>query len=266
MAGELIHLWDRALHDLIDRNSTVELAAVVSAPAGDQGEPVDLPRYKVRPLAYDPEQRILTTERARPRPGEPHAIHTHQRVDVYIITDAMRLVAGHDVREIAPYQLNDEKRITAFTLARVGSIQSAQRRSYFRVDTTACAFNEITLNRCGPTGRRLRPIRGRLINLSAGGVGLLVPMHHFQDEEDSENENTQPECHYSVTLDLPNNPSPVSAPVKLRRAHPDKRGDVYLGMALDFDPAIPEHQRTQAALLRLTTDLQREQLRRRRSA
>jgi c-di-GMP-binding flagellar brake protein YcgR len=200
----------------------------------------------------------LLIERPRPTEDHPGGVPPRTRVDLYLHTDTLRLVAAHEVLETVNFQLNDRLRVSALRTVRIGDVQSAQRRASFRVDTTAAGFEKITINASGLMQSELRPVSGHLLNLSAGGVGIRIDRPAQELTEFA----TQP---FDIVVTLPENGEMLTVPARGRRLVPESRTRTYLGLEFQFE-SHARHRQISETLARLAADLQRKQLRRRRSA
>ncbi len=239
---------------MIDHNGAVTAVVVPDAPDDPPGV-----SQRLRPFVSEAESGTLVVERFRPTLAVPTPCSVRSRVDIYLTTEQVRLVAAYQVRSIEPYQLNERQRVTVMHLTRVGEAASAQRRASFRVDTAASDFAGVTLNQPGPNGRKLKPISGAMVNLSTGGVGIRVPADAFR-------EPPEPGEVFDFILPLGDGQEAIVASVRLCRLQSAKQGTVVLGMEFQLDRNLPEHHRLAEALAHLTADLQREQLRKRRGA
>ncbi len=248
-------IWHREINERIERADALEVA-IVCVPG--RPDPDDPPQFKVLPYALDADTHTLVVERFRVARDEPVTCPVGSRVDVYILSEQMRLVAAHDIADVAPFQLNAERRVMATELRRVGDVTSAQRRASFRVDTTAAGFAKVHINPPGATGMKLKPRSAILVNLSAEGMGLLVE----QDAEWIENHENQI---FEVHMTLPNGKTDLVVPVRIRRHEPRRGPGAYLGLQFTLNRDTPEDRTVRETLARLTTDLQRDQLRRRRA-
>ncbi len=242
--------WYAAIDELIVGNGVLEVVSADTPPL----------HQRVRPFVLE---RLAGTDRMiieRPRPTEQHpkSVPFRSRVDIYLHTPQLRLVAAYEVGEAFSHQLNERQRITALHLTRVGGIGSAQRRAYFRVDTSAAGFGNVTLNPADPE-LQLKPISGHLLNLSAGGVGIRVdqPVRSLPDLLGKT---------FDFLVSTPGGADRLAAAVTVRRVNADDRSRTYLGVEFEIDRDDKKQARLADAIAQLTTQLQREQLRKRRTA
>ncbi len=255
MSGNLHQpVWDNTLGEMLDRNGAVEVE-VISAPGVSELPP----RQRLRPFGYDRDTGTLIVERFRPTKDFPKAIGPRSRVDVYLVTEKVRLVRSYELKEVEPFQLNERQRVTVMRLTRVGEARSAQRRASFRVDTSASDYAEVTLNQPGPDGRQLRPVKAHMVNLSASGVALQISLKAFPEP---------PRVGHKFDFVLPRNDAHegLTAPITLRRVQSGPVGTLVLGFEFGLDNTNPKHHHLAESLNRLSTNLQREQLRKRRGA
>lgn len=251
----MVATWHRSIQELIENNGAIE---IVSQPDANSG--LSSLRQRVRPFELHVQDQgdTLILERPRPTNEHPKPTPSRSRVDVYLHTDMLRLVAAYEVIEAFNYQLNERQRVTALRLKRVGDVGSAQRRASFRVDTTTAGFDRITINDAGDSGLELHPIVGHLINLSANGVGVRV------DKPASELEDMHGHA-FDFIVALPDRDTSFTIPARVRRVVKEAANRTYLGLEFQFEDHA-RHRSIAETLARLAADLQREQLRRRRSA
>ncbi|MEM7575835.1 MAG: PilZ domain-containing protein [Planctomycetota bacterium] len=251
----LLLTWHRAVDELIDHNGTMEIAWQPEAGS-------DLPplRQRVRPFELHVQNGsdTLILERPRPTNDHPKPTPSRSRVDVYLHTEMLRLVASYEVIEAFSHQLNERQRLTALRLQRVGDIGSAQRRSSFRVDTSAAGFDRVTINDVGDSGLGLQPILGHLLNLSAGGVGVRVELPADQLEGMRGHA-------FDFIVSPPQREDAFTIPARVRRIVKEAANRTYVGLEFEFEDNA-RHRSIAETLARLAADLQREQLRRRRTA
>lgn len=247
-------VWNATLSDLIDRNGSVD--ARVIPEQNTDAPPV---RRRLRPFEFDAATGALVLERFRGTTEVPTPCWVGSELDVCLTTERVRLVARHRVAAIEPYALNDRQRVTIMRLTRVGAIASAQRRASFRVETATSDFPAVTLNQPGPDGRKLKPIAGFMVNLSVGGVGVKVPERRFRDAP-------RPGVVFDFTLPAGAGRGVIHAAVRLCRVQSAPPGMLLLGFEFVMDASQPDHLKLSESIARLTTNLQREQLRKRRGA
>lgn len=256
----IIAVWHRTLEELIEHNGAVEVVAVSMKP----DDPTPPLRQRVRPfeldrLADDESTDTLVLERPRPTNQHPKPTPVRSRLDIYLYTEQLRLVAPYEVQEVLNYQLNERQRLTVLKLRRVSDIVSAQRRAYFRVDTSAVGFGRVTLNAPGKDGLEAKPVVGHMVNLSAGGVGIMadVPSDQLPDFGDAD---------FDFLVPLPDGGPTIRVAARVRRVQPERQQRTYLGLEFQLDEKDPRDLRVAETLGRITTELQREQLRKRRTA
>ncbi|MEM9752981.1 MAG: PilZ domain-containing protein [Planctomycetota bacterium] len=250
----MLTTWHRAVAELIDHNGSLELVEQTTT------EGVPPLRARVRPfeLTTQEDADTLILERPRPTNEHPKPTPSRSRVDIYVHTEMLRLVAPYEVIEAFNYQLNERQRLTALRLRRVGDVGSAQRRASFRVDTSAAGFDRVTINDGGDSGLGLQPIIGHLLNLSAGGVGVRVERPVDQLSEMKGNA-------FDFIVGLPDRDTTFTIPARVRRVVKESATKTYLGLEFEFENTA-RHRSVAETLGRLAADLQREQLRRRRTA
>ncbi|MEM8783618.1 MAG: PilZ domain-containing protein [Planctomycetota bacterium] len=254
----LLLTWHRAVDELIDHNGSLE---IVSIPEGDASLPPL--RQRVRPFGLTVHDTTDTLVLERPRPTREHPVPTpsRSRVDVYLHTEMLRLVAAYEVVEAFNHQLNERQRLTALRLTRVGDVASAQRRASFRVDTSAAGFDRVAIHgfdRVGADTPDASPVLGHLLNLSAGGVGVRVDLPVSRLEAMLGHA-------FDFLITPPQRDAPLTVPARVRRIVKETASRTYLGLQFEFEDTAA-HRSIAETLARLAADLQREQLRRRRSA
>ena len=139
---------------------------------------------------------------------------------------------------------------------------SLQRRAHYRVDTSQMDLPPVTVRLMHDTPKGLRPVKGpaieaRLMNISAGGVGLLI------DPKQEAARNIFKSRQYQCRLHLPGQEDPVIVEACLVHVFPQKRKMLYLGMVCQWSTST-YGQRQAERFARAVTRLERETLRQRR--
>ena len=240
--------WKGALLQLSQRNGSLELTPVVAT--GPDKEP---PSCRARLIEYGPDRLIVE----RPRRGGS-MLGPGQDVMVLAVAGRERWQFRTRVIGSFDFRLNAKTTLPALQLAHPDSAVSAQRRRFYRVSTTASDLVVMLQPLAGgdadgtvrPVGT---PFAARLLNMSAGGIGVETPLSA------SATVPTIGPCF--CTLSLPT----FRRPVTLRAcvAHRERLRDwcYYLGLSFEFADERT-HQRIEQKLLRFTTFHERQQLQR----
>ena len=173
-----------------------------------------------------------------------------------------RWAAKARVGDQVEIKLNARVGVPALRLEPPHELVSHQRRASYRVDTSHLDLPSVTLRLLRDTPKGLRPVKGpaieaRLMNVSAGGIGLLV------DSSRPGAENLFKFRVYRCRLFLPGLDEPVTVEANLVHVLPQKHERVYLGMLCQW--SVSEYGQRQAELFaRTVTALERQTLRHRR--
>ncbi len=241
-------IWTRALRDLLQSNLALELVAVVG-----EGEPAVM-AYNARLLEASEDASRLVLQRVFARRGEPSYFQAGRLFEVLLMTEGSRYAGPHTLAELGPFELNHGQRLMAMTFLRTGPVVSAQRRGSFRVDTSGSDVGVKV--RVGSRGgaAAIAIHRPRVLNLSAHGLALQVRADQFVNAEPLN-------AAVKVEVQLPKSGEPMLLEGRVARYEPLKSGCAVMGIELRF-PTHAAGRQLQDTLLKVTVEMQREQLRR----
>ncbi len=107
-------------------------------------------------------------------------IPAHRPVSVFLMLNGKRYEFATIIEDDAvKIRLNAEQQVRGLQLRRPAMILESQRRAHFRVSLAASDPIGVTVAACHPRFRDacaidVQPAHGRLLNISAGGVALLL--------------------------------------------------------------------------------------------
>lgn len=202
--------------------------------------------YADAPLSADPKTSLSKRQ--------PVIVHTRIEGSRYAFRTRVE-------RVFTKVDLNAHKRITAITLALPNNITQQQRRQCFRVSVAGHADIHVAFCATVPGQPDCCPInaeqfRGRMVNISAGGLCVIVPMSQRRRFGAGER--------LFVEFALPEIDEPFQLSVEVRRTkkvHEDT--DTLLGLRFKTDLAWPARPLIQQ-ITRFIANEERRQLRRRR--
>jgi c-di-GMP-binding flagellar brake protein YcgR len=244
------HIWTRTVSELAERNESIELRPV---PAADGHE---MPAVRLRLLAVESTGTLLVE---RPLMGaSEQGLRKGAAVTILMVVEGQRWEATSVIRSALPYRLNDQQTVRAWRLAAPRNIQSAQRRAFFRADTGGVDIDPVILVPLLTEGEEGPPLQARLVNIGGGGMGVTIPLCPELLRR------LKASRHYECRILLPRigaGPLDVTAElVHLRRIASDL---AYLGLTFRTDHAM-NRRFIEDTIVRFTTWLQREQIRRER--
>ncbi len=211
-----------------------------------------------RLLGFDAEHLYLD----RPRSIEgPTVIREEQEFDVFFNLNGIR--HGFPSRVVARSQIvaiNDRKGTDGVVIERPATLLRAQRRADYRVklldrDTILLNVHTAFPGQEGACEIDAHRFRGALVDLSAGGAGLLIaaPDASFLAVDDE----------LFVLFDLPDDAEPLSLLVDVRQIRDHGSGtDKHIGVSFRPWPTGHDHRHVQRRLRRFVALVQRERLRR----
>lgn len=248
--------WYQSLRHLAYRNEPIEVMAL-NDPDAETEDPTDNPdKCRTRLLAVkDDESLVVALPVAADKAWD---LRQAAAMDVLTINAGQRWIGRCRVLGPVSYQLNEGTKIPALRLGPADHIRSAQRRSFFRAQTTANDIGPVRLELAEPSDEEtLEPIEAQALNLSGGGIGLLIT------PSPSINEMLSAARRYLCRLLLPDTTEPLAIQATLVHTENTSDRGLYLGLAFHFDSDIEQRQ-IQDQLVRFTTELERQRLQRMR--
>ncbi len=190
------------------------------------------------------------------------SLSKHQAVTVHTMIEGSRYAFCTRVERVfTKVDLNAHKRITAITLALPNNIAQRQRRQFFRVSVAGHA--DIHVAFCATAGGQpdccpidAERFRGRMVNISAGGLCAIVPTSQRRRFRTGER--------LFVEFALPGIDEPLRLSVEVRHSRKvHENTDTLLGLRFRTDLAWPVKPLIQE-ITRFITNEERRHLRRRR--
>ena len=160
--------------------------------------------------------------------------------------------------------INDHTRLACLVLQWPREVSTVQRRAFFRAATASLDLPDVHLQpliddasaqAADLPARARQPLRAQLVNISGGGLGLVVDhsaapaANRFLD--------------YRCTLQLPTHDAPLELTVRHVHLRRNANETLYLGVMFVFDDLV-QQRHVADTICRFTTALQRRKLRRRR--
>jgi len=176
-------------------------------------------------------------------------------LDLTLMLNNERMVATCTLHEPISYQVNPSLRVTCYRLSPGRRPMREQRRSFYRVNVAAMELPPTRLS-C-ETEQQAFTCKGRLVNLSAGGIGVSIRAARTVLNQIKRTRQFQ--C-----ITWLNEDETVEVPVRV--VHLSAIGDdgLYLGLKFDLDdPDRAKH--LEQRMQQRCTELQRMQLQRRRA-
>lgn len=279
--------WRRSLEQLCERNGSLEIAVAQHfddqrAGAGSANHLV----WRVRLLKLEDEGILVEQPSAL---GQTIHLDEGLQLVAVIAIGQNRWMFRTNLIEKTRFALNQRMRMTALRLEWPKKVERCQRRSFYRVSTTALNLPNLQLYPLlDPTtvwqaeeDSRARvamgqdalirgdqipdakpvlpevapPFNAKLINIGGGGVGLMAEFEH----------NSLINRHrlYWMQLTLP--PvlmTPFGVQARLAHTHLDSAQNIYLGMQFEFNQSAGYRDFIVDQVCRYVTETQREQLRR----
>ena len=245
--------WLEMLATLTERDAPVELSRRSS---NDEGPPVV---YRSRLFEVAQDGAIIVE-----RPSQAvydKAFGPGDDLELLLMHNGDRVVATTTILNTHVRQLNGTLRVTCYKLSPGRRPQREQRRAYYRVNVAAIQLDPVILKILVPTQGQEEPgvmvVKGQLVNLSGGGLGVIVCAK--REMLGQLKRTRQLDCVASfdtgLTLAFPS-----------RVAHLSARGEdlLYLGLQVQIDDEA--YSRTiENQLLQLCALYQRAQLQRRKA-
>lgn len=239
--------WEAMLKRLADRDGSVELSRGVS----QEDTPVVTYRARVFEILGNGCIIVETPKQA----VQDKAFRVLDDIDMTLMINSERMIATCTVREIVNYKVNHTVRLTCYRLSPGRRPMREQRRSFYRVNVAAMELPPSQL--CCEIGEEKFKIKVRLVNLSAGGLGVSV--RAARKVLNQIKRTRQFQCTAWLSDE-----ECIEAPVRV--AHINALGDdgLYLGLMFDLDDELVAKQHEQFMQQRCT-EIERMQLRRRRA-
>ncbi len=279
--------WRRSLEQLCERNGSLEIAVAQHfdsqvAGVGDSNHLV----WRVRLLHLD-DAGILVEQPSTL--GQTISLDAGLQLVAVISIGQNRWMFRTTISEKTRFTLNQRMKMIALRLEWPKKVERCQRRSFYRVATTALNLPNVQLfPLLDPTtvwqaeeDSRARvamsqdalirgdqfpnaqpvlpevgpPIGTKLINIGGGGVGLMAEFEH--------NSLLNRHRQYWMQLTLP--PvlmTPFGVQARLAHTHLDSAQNIYLGIQFEFNQSAGYRSFIVDQVCRYVTETQREQLRR----
>lgn len=259
-------MWYQSLRHLAARNRPVEVTPLVregestdSGEAAGGREPLVAagPSCQTRVLEVHADD-SLTLELPS-RPAEAWPLRRAAAADVLLVNEGQRWVGRCPLRREVQHPLGDRQRVLAVRLGVATEVRSGQRRNFFRAALTGVEPVVVRLSPVERGGVGSRTVlETRLLNLSGTGLGLCL------DRPRADEPAIVPGRVYQCEFALPGDAVPLRLRAQLIHARPTCEEGIYLGMAFEFASRREQH-RVQEQIVRFTTQLERQQLQRRRA-
>ena len=180
-----------------------------------------------------------------------------------VVDGDQRLEGVCELVEAYDHSLDDRRTIPALLLGPAQQVQSAQRRAFFRVDTVGVPLVDITMIAVSSHGDDdigdSLLLDATLENISGSGIGVNVPLT-------TETLESLRRCRYwQCVMYLPTVKEPIELRARVIHINIGKGDTAYLGLAFDGTDDVGAI-RAEDQIVRFSTWLQREQLRRQRRA
>ena len=178
------------------------------------------------------------------------------RVYVTMVYHAMRVELACKVKGRIKHNINENVQVIAYELTYPTQIRSAQRRAFFRATVSAMPIAPIIFTPMDPTlGHPMydKSIKANLVNISGGGMGLIIPKEDVNKLSGIKN--------FECELELPQDKGKLKLILLCQIMHTTtgRRGDVYAGVQFHIDDPT-EKRETVDMLVKYTTWIQREHL------
>ncbi len=254
--------WKTIIGALCQRNSSVEVKAIFA----DQKV---RPTYLTRLLEISNKGQIVIERPNQLGVGTQLAIGN--RVELIAVDDERRLRGVCKVLQVGRFKLNQVMSVPALQLSAATDIGSAQRRALYRVDVAGSVKDHVIMvpipppDGCEPievpegdtTQKTESAIKAIMKNISGGGIGVLV---HATPEMF---ESLQLYPYFQCQFKLPSVEQPIVINARIMHIQPMEHNDISLGLKfIADDPA--HYDQIQDKMVKFTTMLQREQLKRQR--
>ncbi len=243
--------WQTMLKMLAWRDAPVELSR---RGAQDEGPPIV---YRSRLFEVEEDGAIIVE-----RPGQAvgdQGSDDRDDIELLLMHNGDRLIATCTIRDTHLRWINQAVRVPCYRLSPGRRPQREQRRSFYRVNVAAVSLEPVLLETPATGDQDEQPlqIKARLVNLSAGGVGVSVRARKDTLGKIKRTRSFRCTMRFEdgLVIEMPT-----------RVAHIGARGDdlLYLGLQTDIDDEV--HARSvQDQLQHLCTQFQRAQLQRRRA-
>jgi len=241
--------WQAAMRELCAHNGSVELLPMIEG-----GE--TLPLVRARLLAVDAKDGSLVVEKPT-NMLQAEALRKGVAVGVYLLSTPSRMKAKSRVIDVGRFKLNAKTRVTAVRLEAVTAVESAQRRSCFRLSTLGITTQPVKLTHGNwPAGQP--PIKATMIDISDRGIGLTVNMEH----QLAQGMKDQP---YDVSIQLPGEAEAMELVGRVVRVIETAFSTVTLGLQFEFT-TLAQQRRVERIVQHFSVAQQRKQLSRMRGA
>jgi len=241
---------------LAQRDGAVEIRAE-RTPAGGVGT-----TCKTRVLEVIGDGELLVD--VPPYPEANQELARGADVSVLAVQGSRRLIGYGKVLGVERYELAGGQRTRALRISRASEVESAQRRRFFRASAGGAVAHPVELFLLDPAAGDRKPlepepIKAWLLNIGGGGVGLTV--EHGNALGPSLRRTTR----FLASVKLPGEDQPLHVVAKLVHLQAMHGDTLYLGFEFQFDHAA-EQRRVEDQIVRVSTLLQRQQIRRQRGA
>jgi hypothetical protein len=185
-------------------------------------------------------------------------------VSVLAVQGSRRLIGYGRVLGVEKYELAGGQRTRALRISRATAVESAQRRRFFRASAGGAVAHPVELYLLNPATDDREPIEPKplkawLLNIGGGGVGVTA--EHGSTVGPSLRRTTR----FLALVKLPGEDQPLQVVLKLVHLQAMHGDTLYLGFEFQFDRTA-EQRRVEDQIVRVTTLLQRQQIRRQRGA
>jgi len=277
--------WRRSLQSLYERNGALEvtLPRYFGASSGEaDGVAYEQPTkdliWRVRIVRLN-DAEIVVEEPSML--GQTIALEEGRELVAIIAIGQNRWMFRTTILRRGDVQLNHQRAVTGLVLRMPDHVERCQRRNFYRVSTVGLNLPEVevfplldpasavfaetrsrlaaiaseergVVGRIGAEGVGPR-LRGVLMNVGGGGVGLLI--------EPEERSAFESERLFWLRINLePHLSTPLCVTARMRHTHIDSAQRLYAGMAFEFG-LNPEHERFVVdQICRYVARVQREQL------
>ncbi|MEM9414738.1 MAG: PilZ domain-containing protein [Planctomycetota bacterium] len=185
-----------------------------------------------------------------------HAFRIGDTIELLLVVNNQRMLGDCELLEVEARQINRATRVTCFKLGAAKRVRIDQRRLFFRVGTAGADMGTIGLL---AEGKEIEDeIRGRMVNLGGGGMGVSIRAHRDVLRE------VQGNTRYRCRLEIKSENEVVDLDTTLVHLSPLDTTGLYLGLRFEL-PAGKEGKALESRLVQYGAWLQRQQLKRRRA-
>lgn len=176
---------------------------------------------------------------------------------VVMVQRTVRVELCCEILDRIKVSVNANVETIGYQLSYPTHVGSAQRRAYYRAHVSAMPIKPVKFIPLDPVLKHPMyeiAFTGNMVNISGGGMGVIVQKEHVPILRDSK--------FFTCDVELPMDKERIKFSIECQSMHKTagRKGDVYVG--LEFKITDPAHKREIVdKLVKYTTWVQREQLR-----